>query len=118
MNRHTTYGYQILSASPRLKFGADIALCHHEKWDGSGYPNGLRGEAIPLSARIVQIADVYDALRSRRPYKPAYSHAKAVRILLHGDDRIDPQGHFDPRLLAIFEKTHNEFAQIWDELAD
>lgn len=118
MNRHTEYGYQILSASPRLKLGAEIALYHHEKWDGSGYPNGVRGEAIPLSARIVQIADIYDALRSRRPYKPAYSHARTVRILTEGDERIDPIGHFDPALLKLFAANHQEFERIWDRLHD
>ena len=89
MNRHTVYGFQILSASPRLSMGAEIALYHHEKWDGTGYPKGVAGEAIPLSARIVQLADIYDALRSERPYKPSFSHAKAVEILTKGDDRID-----------------------------
>ncbi|MBT8446537.1 MAG: HD domain-containing protein [Gammaproteobacteria bacterium] len=118
MNRHTEYGYQILSASPRLELGAEIALYHHEKWDGSGYPNGVRGEAIPLSARIVQMADIYDALRSERPYKPAFTHAKAVEIITRGDDRIDPEGHFDPQLIKLFEDNHSEFDRIWNELRD
>jgi HD-GYP domain-containing protein (c-di-GMP phosphodiesterase class II) len=118
MNRHTVYGYQILSASPRLKLGAEIALYHHEKWDGSGYPNGARGEAIPVSARIVQIADIYDALRSKRPYKPAYSHARSVKIITEGDDRIDPRGHFDPNLVQVFGQHHEEFGRIWDQLQD
>jgi len=118
MNRHTEYGYQILSASPRLQMGAEIALYHHEKWDGSGYPNGVAGDAIPLSARIVQLADIYDALRSERPYKPAFSHEKAVEILTTGDDRIDPKGHFDPDLVALFKANHKEFDRIWTRLKD
>ncbi|MEM7466662.1 MAG: HD domain-containing phosphohydrolase [Pseudomonadota bacterium] len=118
MNRHTIYGYQILSASPRLKLGAEIALYHHEKWDGTGYPNGAGGEAIPLSARIVQIADIYDALRSTRPYKKGFSHKKTLQILSKGDDRIDPYGHFDPKLLRVFHDNHLEFDNIWNQLKD
>lgn len=118
MNRHTIYGYQILSASPRLKLGAEIALHHHEKWDGSGYPNGASGEAIPLSARIVQIADIYDALRSTRPYKKGFTHSKTLKILTEGDDRIDPMGHFDPKLVRLFRDNHLEFDGIWEQLKD
>jgi HD-GYP domain-containing protein (c-di-GMP phosphodiesterase class II) len=98
--------------------GAEIALHHHEKWDGTGYPNGARGEDIPLSARVVQIADIYDALRSERPYKPAFSHAKTVAILTKGDDRIDPVNHFDPDLIALFAANNSAFADIWDALHD
>ena len=118
MNRHTVYGYQILTASPRLSMGAEIALNHHEKWDGTGYPNRIGGERIPLSARIVQLADIYDALRSERPYKPSFSHAKTVDILTIGDDRIDPKGHFDPKLIDLFRDNHVEFDRIWNTLHD
>jgi HD-GYP domain-containing protein (c-di-GMP phosphodiesterase class II) len=118
MNRHPDYGYKILIQSDRLKMAADIARCHHEKWDGTGYPRGLKGEAIPLSARIVQLADVYDALRSPRPYKTGFSHDEARRIILEGDGRIDPKGHFDPALLALFATHHREFDRIWRSLAD
>ena len=118
MNRHTEYGYQILTASPRLSLGAEIALYHHEKWDGTGYPNKVKGDAIPISARIVQLADIYDALRSERPYKPAFSHAQAVNILTKGDERIDPLGHFDPTLVQLFDHHHLEFDQIWTSLQD
>jgi len=118
MNRHTEYGHQILVASPRLKMGADIALYHHEKWDGSGYPNGTKGDDIPLAARIVQLADIYDALRSERPYKPAFSHKKAVDILTIGDDRIDPEGHFDPVIVDLFKNNHKNFDRIWARLKD
>jgi HD-GYP domain-containing protein (c-di-GMP phosphodiesterase class II) len=118
MNRHPEYGYKILIQSDRLKMAADIARCHHEKWDGTGYPRGLKGEAIPLSARIVQMADVYDALRSPRPYKIGLSHADARRIILEGDSRIDPGAHFDPVLLRLFDTHHTEFDRIWRTLAD
>lgn len=118
MNRHTVYGHQILKVSPRLVMGAEIALHHHEKWDGTGYPNGLAGDKIPMSARIVQIADIYDALRSKRPYKPSFSHKKTVEILTVGDDRIDPFGHFDPKIIELFKDRHREFDAIWKRLKD
>lgn len=118
MNRHTVYGYQILTASPRLSLGAEIALYHHEKWDGTGYPDRVAGDAIPISARIVQIADIYDALRSERPYKPGFSHAKTVKIMTKGDDRIEPKAHFDPKLVDLFADRHKEFEKIWNKLTD
>lgn len=118
MDRHTVYGHRILKDNPRLAMGAEIALHHHEKWDGTGYPNRVAGQAIPLSARIVQMADVYDALRSERPYKPAFNHEMAVSIITEGDDRIDPNGHFDPALIELFANEHREFDRIWTRLAD
>ena len=118
MNSHPEFGYQILAGVPRLEMATEIALAHHEKWDGTGYPKGLAGEAIPLSARIVAIADVYDALRFERPYKRAYGHEEAVETLLNGDDRIHPAGHFDPNLLDLFRRHSAGFAAIWRELHD
>jgi HD-GYP domain-containing protein (c-di-GMP phosphodiesterase class II) len=118
MSRHPEYGWRILSDNPRLGMAAEIAYCHHERWDGSGYPRGLAGDAIPLSARIVQIADVYDALRSPRPYKPGFTHEMAVRILLEGDERIVPSRDFDPRLLRVFARHHKAFDRIWRRLQD
>ena len=118
MDRHTEYGFQILSSSTRMNMGAEIAHYHHEKWDGTGYPTGLKGEAIPLSARIVQIADTYDALRSTRPYKRGFTHEESVRIMTEGDERIDPLAHYDPRLLQLFGAHHLQFAAIWDRLQD
>ncbi|MBT4427932.1 MAG: HD domain-containing protein [Rhodospirillaceae bacterium] len=118
MNEHTTYGYQILSRSDRLQMAAEIAHSHHEQWDGSGYPRGLSGEQIPMSARILGIADIYDALRSERAYKPAFSHEKTFQILTVGDDRLDPTKHFDPKLLAVFKENHEEFNQIRKRLED
>nr|WP_246512810.1 HD domain-containing phosphohydrolase [Azospirillum picis] len=118
MRRHPVYGHDILVTSDRLKMAAEIALYHHEQWAGTGYPMGLKGEEIPLAARIVAIADCYDALRSPRPYKPSFSHEKSVDILLNGDDRIRPADHFDPRLIALFAQHHAEFDAIWERLKD
>jgi putative two-component system response regulator len=87
-----------------LKIAIEIAESHHERFDGTGYPNGLTGEEIPLSARIVSVADVYDALRSARPYKRAFSHEETMEIILHGDGRTEPT-HFDPKVLKAFEET-------------
>lgn len=114
MRGHTLMGAKILgsSKSPYLQMAAEIALNHHERWDGSGYPNGKRGDEIPLSARIMNICDIYDALRSQRPYKPAYEHNRAVHIITHGDGRVLPQ-HFDPKILAIFQANHQMFSDIY-----
>ena len=86
MKGHASIGAKILcnSKSPYLKMGAEIALNHHERWDGGGYPNGKRGEVTPLSARIMNICDIYDALRSKRPYKPAFDHLKTMNIITRG----------------------------------
>ncbi len=118
MDRHTIYGHQILRDAPRLQLAAEIALSHHEKWAGTGYPHGLAGADIPISARIVQVADIYDALRSERPYKPGFSHEQSRDIILKGDDRLDPREHFDPALIELFADTNEGFARIWDELKD
>jgi HD-GYP domain-containing protein (c-di-GMP phosphodiesterase class II) len=97
---------------------ADIARCHHEKWDGTGYPARIPGAEIPYSARIVAIADVYDALRSARPYKAGYTHDETVAIIRDGDERIDPKKHFDPDLLLVFAEIHAEMDRIWLSLQD
>ena len=119
MKKHTTMGAEILgnSSSPYLKMGAEIALNHHERWDGGGYPNGRRGEAIPLSARVMHIGDIYDALRSRRPYKPAFDHQMAFDVITRGDGRTQP-GHFDPAILAAFTQHHEAFRDIFEEYAE
>ena len=91
--------------------GLDITRYHHEKWDGSGYLFELNGEAIPLSARIMALADVYDALRSKRVYKPAYTHEKALEIIEEGRGK-----HFDPNLEDIFLASHEEFCEMFDSL--
>jgi len=115
MKRHAAMGAKILgnSHSPYLQMGAEIALNHHERWDGGGYPHGKRGEAIPLAARIMNICDIYDALRSKRPYKPAFDHLKTVDIITRGDGRIQPT-HFDPLILAAFTQNHLLFRDIFE----
>jgi len=95
-----------------VRMGAEIARSHHERWDGGGYPNGLAGDAIPLPARVLTIADQYDALRSARPHKPPLPHLEAMRILTVGDGRTSP-GHFDGRVLDAFVDRESEFASIW-----
>ncbi len=99
MRTHTQIGYDILSKSkaPVFRLAAEVALRHHEKWDGSGYPDGLSGEKIPLSARIVAIADVFDALTMKRPYKEAWPLERVVETLQEGAGT-----HFDPYLLKCF----------------
>ena len=101
------------AASPLLVLAAEIALHHHEKWDGSGYPQGLAGEAIPLSARIVALCDVYDALRSTRPYKPAWSAEKAQALI-----REQAGQHFDPALVQLMESLFEHIEGVHRRLAD
>jgi putative two-component system response regulator len=115
MNGHAALGGKILgdSKSPYLKAGAEIALNHHERWDGGGYPNGKGGEAIPLMARIMNICDIYDALRSKRPYKPAFDHLKAVDIITRGDGRTQPE-HFDPVILEAFQQSHESLRELFE----
>ena len=101
------------SSNSFLRTAIDIANCHHEKWDGSGYPKGLSGEDIPLSARIMAIADVYDALTCKRVYKPSMSHEKATAIMLAGRGT-----HFDPTLIDTYLEIQNKFVQIAHDLSD
>jgi len=114
IKQHPEMGYRILSNSPQpvMQIAANIALQHHERWDGSGYPLGLQGDAIAIEARIVSLIDIYDALRTEKPYKPALSHAESVDIILNGDGRTSP-GHFDPEILAIFRKYSDQFSAIF-----
>ncbi len=116
MRTHAEIGAKILSGSSSnlIQMSERIAAYHHERWDDSGYPGGLRGEKIPIEARIMNLADQYDALRSVRPYKPGFSHEKAHKILTEGDGRTIP-GHFDPVLLDIFKENHQLFESIYDE---
>lgn len=112
MQQHTTYGALIIGGSPHLEMATDIALYHHERFDGTGYPHRKRGEEIPLSARIVTMADIYDALRTARCYKPAFDHAKTYDIIVNGDGRVIPS-HFDPSVYEIFKAYHRQFDEIY-----
>ncbi len=109
MQQHTIVGAQMLtqSSSKLLQVGETIALHHHERWDGNGYPNGIQGEQIPLHARICSIADVFDALTSVRPYKPAFSNDKSLEII-----QRNAGGHFDPELVQIFIENIPEIEAI------
>ena len=118
MEKHTIYGSDairrtatIYGENKLLQVAAKIAKFHHEKWDGSGYPDGCSGETIPLCARMMAIADVYDALISKRPYKEAFSHEQAVATILEGDGYTCPE-HFDPMIINCFEKIHDQFHQV------
>lgn len=101
----------------RSSWPAEVALQHHENWDGSGYPFGLSGEEISLAARIVSICDVYDSLREARPYKPALSHIRSVAIITQGDDRTRPK-MFDPSILDTFARNQTLCRDIFDQLGD
>ena len=115
MERHTLMGHEILrdSASRYIQMGAVIALRHHERWDGKGYPRGLSHVEIPLEARIVALADVYDALRSVRPYKSAWSREAACAYLSEQAGR-----HFDPDCVETFLSNFDEMVAIEESLRD
>jgi putative two-component system response regulator len=119
MKDHTTIGHNILAGSthPVLKMAASIALNHHERWDGTGYPRKLKGEEIPVEGRIVIICDQYDALMGKRPYKPSLSHEEVYQILTKGDGRTMP-GHFDPDVLGAFIKLSLTFKEIFESHQD
>ena len=123
MKNHTVIGAQTIAQAgrmlgskvdfPYLKYAYELAISHHEKWDGSGYPYGLRGEAIPLSGRLMAVADVYDALISRRVYKPAFSHQSARATIL-----AERGKHFDPDIVDAFIEEEQTFIQIAREFVD
>lgn len=118
MKQHTIIGAEILAggSSPYMQMGQEIALSHHERWDGSGYPHKLSDKEIPLSARIMSVCDVYDALRSKRPYKPAFDHDKSIGIIRNGDERIK-KSHFDPVVLEAFLSRSADFGEIYDSMS-
>ena len=99
MKQHPDFAYELLLPIEFLRPALDIPYCHHERWDGSGYPRGLKEEEIPLSARIFAVVDVYDALTSDRPYRPAWEEARALEYL-----RENAGVQFDPRVVAEFER--------------
>ncbi len=113
IKKHTLWGAKIIGGHPHMRIAQSIALNHHEKWDGSGYPRGLKGEAIPIEARIAALADQYDALRMSRPHKPALDHVTVTKILNHGDARVKPQ-HFDPQVLKAYRETAFLLEEIFE----
>lgn len=120
MKTHTTIGATTLESVHKLypnnefvEMGIEIAKYHHEKWNGSGYPDGLKEEEIPLSARIMSVVDVYEALRSKRPYKEPFSHEKTIEIIF-ADEGIS----FDPRILKTFSRMHGDFERVYARLND
>ena len=117
MKRHTTIGASTFSEALKkypsadfLQLAYEITLCHHERWDGSGYPNGLKGEDIPISARIVALADVYDAVVNKRVYKSAFPHDVAKRMIMEQSGK-----HFDPAIVQAFSDCEKEFASILEQ---
>ncbi len=119
MKKHTTYGRDAILRTEKtmgsnsfLRFAKEIAYSHHEKWDGSGYPEGISGEEIPIPARLMAMADVYDALMSKRHYKDALPHKEVVRIITEGDGRSMPK-HFDPDVLESFKRIHLKFEETF-----
>lgn len=115
LRQHSKLGAEMLNctSSPLIQIAARTALTHHERWDGTGYPLGLAGEDIPIEGRITAVADVFDALSSRRPYKPAFPLVKCFQILEEGRAK-----HFDPRVLDAFESARDQIVQIQLEYAD
>jgi putative two-component system response regulator len=119
MKSHTTIGHSILkdSSHTTLQMAATVALTHHERWDGSGYPQGLKGEEIPLVGRIVIVCDQYDALMSTRPYKQALTHNEVFSIITEGDGRTMPE-HFDPQVMDVFLELAPMFEEIFRACQD
>ncbi len=115
MKKHTLYGEVLLGDLKRFEMAKNIALYHHEKYSGKGYPFGLKGEEIPIEARIVAVVDVYDALRSKRPYKEGMEHEKAMKIILEGDGRTSPED-FDPDILEILRRYSSQIEELWEEV--
>jgi len=112
---HPTLGTSLVTgvSSPLLEIARQVILTHHEHWDGSGYPQGLKGPQIPLAGRIVMLAERYEALRCSRPYRSALDHDHALEVLLYGDEKTKPE-HFDPALLNAFHNIHKDLAAIRD----
>ena len=114
IKKHSIYGAEIVENLEGLEMAYNIALDHHEKWDGTGYPQGKSGDEVSLEGRIVAIADVFDALVSERSHKPAFSYKKTQEIMGKGDGRTLPE-QFDPDLLAMFLQNYDTFVGIHRE---
>lgn len=115
MKKHTTFAAKILGDHPKYWLAKTIALYHHERWNGGGYPFGLKGSDIPIEARICSLADVYDSVRSRRPYKKSMTHKDAYTIITRGD-KFNTPGNFDPEVLEAFKELHEEFDKIFNAI--
>ena len=113
MKTHPLIGEEILQGPEFFQMGREVAGGHHEKWDGSGYPRGLKGKAIPMSARIIALGDVYDALTSKRVYKEAFSHEMTKQIIVEGAGT-----HFDPEIVQAFQDIEEEFIAIKEKHQD
>ena len=113
MKKHTVFGHNLLREAKADQMACTIALRHHEKWDGSGYPDGLSGDKIPMEARIVAVADVFDAITTKRCYKQAWANDEALKLLQEQSGR-----HFDPRLVQLFLRNRQRFYEIQLEYAD
>ena len=120
MRKHTVYGWNALTESASrlgsdsfLKTAQEMAYTHHEKWDGTGYPQGLKGAEIPVSGRLMAVADVYDALITKRVYKPAFLHDEAVAIIKAGSGTA-----FDPDIVEAFLEIEDDFRRIALEFSD
>ncbi len=114
VKKHSMLGYRMLENlknTPFVKMAKEVVLSHHERYDGTGYPDQKSGEEIPLSARIVSLCDVYDALRETRVYKENFSHEKSVEIIKGSSKK-----QFDPVIIEAFEKVHNKFDEIFNKL--
>jgi putative two-component system response regulator len=113
IQRHAEAGHRLLSRQSNGSFAlaASVAMHHHERFDGTGYPNRLRGADIPMEARIVAVCDVYAALREERPYKPGVGHSHALNIIFDGDQRVEPED-FDPDVLEAFASIVDTVEQI------
>jgi response regulator RpfG family c-di-GMP phosphodiesterase len=117
IKHHPTCGAKIIGEHPRFKIAKNIALTHHEKWDGSGYPLGLSNDYLPIEGRIAALADQYDALRNKRVYKEAFDHDTACGIILTGDGRTMP-AHFDPKVLKAFKDISAVFDETYKKLVN
>lgn len=113
VKKHVLWGAELFENDERFTVARNIILYHHERYDGSGYPFGLKNGEIPIEAQIVGLVDVYDALRSERPYKKSMSHEEALKIILQGDEKTMPR-QFSPELLKVFEENAQEIEKIWE----
>lgn len=115
MKTHTLIGHKLLDGSPHpsIQMAASVALSHHERWDGTGYPKGLKGKDIPIEGRILILCDSYDAARSKRPYKDGISHKDAVEMISRGDSYTTPKS-FDPEVMRAFLKLAPVFDDIFN----